>query len=60
MDDYQKASKFAPEELTNEGITTAELTQFQRKSPEFYQNYKAASMVIFKHSPKTAAVAEEV
>jgi len=30
-------------------------TQFQRKSPEFYQKYKAASMVIFKRSAKAAA-----
>ena len=34
-------------------------TQFQRKSPEFYQKYKAASLVIFKRSVKTAAAAEE-
>lgn len=35
-------------------------TQFQRKSPEFYQKYKAASIIIFKRSPKAAAVTEEV
>jgi len=35
-------------------------TQFQRKSPEFYQKYKAASMVIFKRSPKATPVTEEV
>jgi pyruvate/2-oxoglutarate dehydrogenase complex dihydrolipoamide acyltransferase (E2) component len=101
----EEAQKIAPEELTNEGITVAEIaefksdyeqlnagsanirsaiinrasytqqiadlfteaadlkkntldrlsTQFQRKSPEFYQKYKAASNVIIKRSPKTAA-----
>jgi len=101
----EEASKIAPAELANEGITAAELTeltsdytqlkagksntrsaiidrtgytqqiadlfaqaadlkkntldrlatQFQRKSPEFYQKYKAASMVIFKRSAKAAA-----
>jgi hypothetical protein len=35
-------------------------TQFQRKSPEFYQKYKAASMVIFKRSAKAAPVVEGV
>jgi len=35
-------------------------TQFQRKSPEFYQKYKAASNVIFKRSAKAADVTEEV
>ena len=106
----EEASKIAPENLANEGITTDELTQlnsdyaqlkagksntrgaiidrtsytqkiadlfteaadlkkntldrlatqFQRKSPEFYQKYKAASMVIFKRSAKAAVVTEEV
>jgi hypothetical protein len=106
----EEASKIAPEELTMEGITVAELTefksdyeqlkagksdtrsaiiertgytqqiadlfteaadlkkntldrlstQFQRKSPEFYQKYKAASMVIFKRSAKAAPVVEGV
>jgi hypothetical protein len=106
----EEASKIAPEELTIEGITVAELTefksdyeqlkagksdtrsaiiertgytqqiadlfteaadlkkntldrlstQFQRKSPEFYQKYKAASMVIFKRSAKAAPVVEGV
>jgi len=106
----QEATKIAPEELANEGITAAEMaaytsnyeqldaeksdtrnaiidrtgytqqiadlfaqaadlkkntldrlaTQFQRKSPEFYQKYKAASMVIFKRSAKSAPAAEVV
>jgi len=108
----EEASKIAPAELANEGITAAELTefisdyeqlkansanirsaiidranytqqiadlfteaadlkkntldrlstQFQRKSPEFYQKYKAASNVIIKRTAKAATenTAEEV
>jgi hypothetical protein len=33
-------------------------TQFQRKAPEFYQKYKDASMVIYRHSPKSTAKTE--
>ena len=33
-------------------------SQFKRKSPEFYQKYKAAATVIYKRSPKTPPAAE--
>ncbi len=51
----QLADLFAEASALKQNMLDRLASQFRRKAPEFYQTYKAAATVIYKHSSKPAA-----
>ncbi len=54
----QIADLFAEAADLKKNVLDRLATQFQRKAPEFYQKYKAASIVIYKRKKKTSTTNE--